>query len=119
MTQAYAVDLSKLDILALSNLWDAYTSVRDQWQAISELAYCMDHRQAGSRRHTPAGALADAEGERTAFIRDRIADEMRVRKPQADWERDTALSLRIKDELLCEGGIRNRDLLMEAMKAWG
>ncbi|WP_267428414.1 hypothetical protein [Methylobacterium sp. GC_Met_2] len=119
MTQAYAVDLSKLDILALSNLWDAYTSVRDQWQAISEFAYCIDHCEAGSRRHTPAGALADAEGERTAFIRDRIADEMRLRKPRVDWERDTALSLRIKDELLCEGAIRNRDLLMEAVKAWG
>ncbi|MCJ2087796.1 hypothetical protein MKK88_17675 [Methylobacterium sp. E-005] len=119
MTQAYAVDLSNLDILALSNLWDAYTSVRDQWQAVSELAYCIDYRQAGSHRHTPAGALADAEGERAAFIRDRIADEMRLRNPQADWERDTALSLRIKDELLCEGAIRNRDLLLEAVKAWG
>ena len=119
MAHAYAVDLSKLDIQALSNLWDAYTSVRDQWQAVSELAYCINHRQAGSHRHTPAGALADAEGERTAFIRDRIADEIRLRKPQADWERDIALSLRIKDELLCEGAIRNRDLLLEAVKAWG
>ena len=119
MTQAYAVDLSDLDILALSNLWDAYTSVRDQWQAVSELAYCIDHRQAGSHRHTPAGTLADAEGERAAFIRDRIANEMRLRNPQADWERDAALSLCIKDELLCEGAIRNRDLLLKAVKAWG
>ena len=119
MTHAYAVDLSKLNIQALSNLWDAYTSVRDQWQAVSELAFCIDHRQAGSHRYTPAGALADAESERTAFIRDRIADEMRLRKLQTDWERNIALSLRIKDELLCEGAIRNRDLLLEAVKAWG
>ncbi|GJE49984.1 hypothetical protein GOFOIKOB_3025 [Methylobacterium tardum] len=119
MTQAYAVDLGKLDIQALSNLWDAYTSVRDQWQAVSELAYCIDHRRPNSHTHTPAGCLADAEGTRAAYIRDRIADEMHLRKPQADWERDIALSVRIKDELLCEGVIRNRDLLIEAVKAWG
>jgi len=119
MTQAYAVDLSKLDIQALSNLWDAYTSVRDQWQAVSELAYCIDHRRPSSHTHTPAGCLTDAEGTRAAYIRDRIADEMHLRKPQADWERDIALSVRIKDELLCEGVIRDRDLLMEAVKAWG
>lgn len=47
-------------------------------------------------------------------IRDRIADEMRLRKPQADEQRDTALSLRIKDELLCEGVIRDPNLLLEA-----
>ncbi|MCJ2125846.1 hypothetical protein [Methylobacterium sp. J-077] len=119
MPHAYAVDLSGLRIQELGNLWDVYTSVRDQWQAVSELPFCTDHHRVGVRGHTPAGTLADAEGTRAAFIRDRIADEVRLREPQNEWERSVALSLRIKSEILCEGAIRDRDLFMEAVKAWG
>lgn len=46
-------------------------------------------------------------------------DEIRCRKPQDDRERNALLSARIKDEIWVEGRILDRDLLLEAVKAWG
>jgi len=63
--------------------------------------------------------LIDQEANRNGMARDRISDELRTRQTRSIEERKTLLSIRIKDELLCEGSITDRDLLLEAVKAWG
>lgn len=117
--QARAVDLSGLGITQLSNLFDVFEAVHHQWLAVGCQPFAEHHDPVKGVAPNAAGKLAEQEATRAALIRDRIADEVRLRQPQDDWQRDESLSLRIKDELLCEGGIRNRALLMEAVKAWG
>lgn len=118
-TQADAVELSGLDISQLSNLFDVFEAIHHQWLAVGCQPFAESHDPIVGVRPNAAGDLAEQEASRAALIRDRIADEARLRRPQDDWQRDEALSLRIKDEILCEGAIRDRDLLMEAVKAWG
>jgi hypothetical protein len=118
-TQADAVELSGLNISQLSNLFDVFEAIHHQWLAVGCQPFAESHAPIVGVRPNAAGNLAEQEASRAALIRDRIADEVRLRKPQDDWQRDEALSLRIKDEILCEGAIRDRDLLMEAVKAWG
>ena len=118
-TQADAVELSGLDICQLSNLFDVFEATHLHWLAVSCQPFTETRHPIYGVSANMAGKIAEQEAERAALIRDRIADEVRLRKPQDAWQRDEALSLRIKDEILCEGAIRDRDLLMEAVKAWG
>ncbi|MHC2104082.1 hypothetical protein [Methylobacterium sp. CM6246] len=117
--QADAVELSGLNISQLSNLFDVFEAIHHQWLAVGCQPFAKSHDPIVGVRPNAAGDLAEQEASRAALIRDRIADEARLRRPQDDWQRDEALSLRIKDEILCEGAIRDRDLLMKAVKAWG
>lgn len=50
---------------------------------------------------------------------ERINQEMQLRSSSDDISSDAELSLRIKHELLYEGRITDRDLLLEAVKPWG
>lgn len=110
-----AIDLTQIDINALAHLFDIYESVSMQWSAVSCQPVC---KHGGAEDHS-ALALALNEANRAGMARDRIYEEVRRRSSSDRWERDTILSLRIKDELLVGGRILDRDLLMEAVKAWG
>lgn len=108
-------DLSGIDSGALAHLFDVYESVSSQWCAVS----CQPCIEGGGIEKGSALAMALNEADRAGVARDRIADELRRRTPQDARERDALLSVRIKEELLCEGRIMDRELLMDAVKAWG
>lgn len=108
-------DLEAIDSTALAYLFDLFEMMHSQWLAVScQPIFARSGNQAGF-----PPSLLDIEASRAAITRDRIADEMRKRTPRDPSERDTLLSLRIKDEILCEGRILDRDLLLDAVKAWG
>jgi hypothetical protein len=104
-----------IDSNALAHLFDIYEAVNAQWLAVS----CQPVCARGGNGRGSAHELTEWEAGRAGQVRDRIAEELRKRVPQNSSERDTILSLRIKDEILCEGRILDRELLLEAVKAWG
>lgn len=116
MPHANAVDLSSLSLTALSGLYDVYCGMRDHWLAVGDLPFCGTGPNAWA---SPARALAQEESERAAFLASRIADEARLRTQDDAHARDVALSLRVRDELRCEGMILDRDVLMDLVKAGG
>lgn len=108
-------DLEAIDSTALAYLFDLFEMMHVQWLAVScQPIFVRSGNQTGSSH-----SLVDIEASRAAITRDRIADEIRKRTPRDSTERDALLSLRIKDEILCEGRILDRDLLLDAVKAWG
>ncbi|MCJ2131557.1 hypothetical protein MKK51_22345 [Methylobacterium sp. E-045] len=110
-----ASDLTNIDSNALAYLFDLFEMMHSQWLAVScQPIFVRSGNQAGF-----PPSLVDIEASRVANARDRIADEIRKRTPRDPSERDTLLSIRIKDEILCEGRILDRDLLLDAVKAWG
>lgn len=108
-------DLTGLDTRALDRMFDAYAAVSKSWNALG----CLPFIRAGGSGIGSVWEYIDREAVRCALERDRISAELRSRQPQNDEERDMLLSARIKDELMCEGQIIDRDLLLEAVKAWG
>lgn len=118
-TQADALSLEGLHIAQLSNLFDVFEAVHTHWLAVGCQPFAKVYDPVDGVCPNAAGEITEQEATRAALIRDRIADRVRLQNPKSDWERDDRLSLRIKDQLLCEGRILDRDLLLELVKVWG
>lgn len=108
-------DFGSIDSEALAHLCDVFEAIGSQWDAVS----CQPVIEGARDGYGSAASLAHAESKRAERVRFRVVDEIRRRQPRDDGERDTLLSVRIRDELLREGSITDRDLLLEAVKAWG
>lgn len=98
--QADAVDLSGLGITQLGNLFDVFEAMHHHWLAVGCQPFSEHHDPIEGVSPNAAGRLAEQEATRAALVRDRIADEVGRRQPQDNWQRDEALSLRIKEAAL-------------------
>jgi hypothetical protein len=75
--------------------------------------------QANSGIYTAGGTVIDAEQNRLACIRDVCAMELAKRTPASEADRDAALVIRLRHEMLCEAKIQDKALLGEIREAWG
>lgn len=117
---AEAVDLSKVSVNGLCALYETAGAVRELWNG----AMCLPVSVAGRHSNgcvtlSPLGRLADFEDSRLSFLRDRIVDEAAGRSPANNHDRDNILSLRIQQEIACEGRIADAALLADIAKTWG
>ncbi|MER2265611.1 hypothetical protein [Methylobacterium oxalidis] len=115
---ADAVDLKRLDMAALINLYDSFSGARELWEGIMVKPFCIKQHGGDWVLRSPAGELAEFEDERAGFLMDRIVEEIRTRTPRDDEERNSVLSLRIRHEIACEGRIRDDVLMADMAKAW-
>ncbi|MCJ2054752.1 hypothetical protein [Methylobacterium sp. J-070] len=118
--QAAAVDLSGLTLLQLHNLFGCYAAAADTWLTSSDEPWLQQDPDSPWRDPNAAGRLVDREQNRAAWIRERVVDELRSRKPATDAERDYRLQTLIRNEIMCEGNLRHApDLRAEIANAWG
>ena len=118
--QAAAVDLSEFSVQQLHNLFGCYAAAADAWLTTSDEPWLRQDADSPYRDPNAAGRQIDREQNRAAWIRDRIAVELRGRTPATDVERDYRLETLIRNEIMCEGNLRHApDLRAEIAKAWG
>lgn len=120
VTQAAAIDLSSLTILELNSLYDRFAGVADGWLAVSSQPWARASADGQCHVSTAGGRIVDREQDRAGEIRNRIAEEMRLRAPADDLERNMRLETLIQFELLCEISLKhNPELRAEIAQAWG